>query len=257
MHQWMGGPDGLPRWGKRMMAAHRWALGSIIVLLGVLLARDVSAWGTLVTRLCVRSPSKSSIPSHAPSSRGCSSRMLTSRPLRRLAPGRTARASAREHFVNLPRSAAQLEHDACPSDVPCVVTAIAKDFETLARPSAAEPEKRVALTCLGHGVGDVHQPRYVSFKDDRGGNEIDVQGPWTPHLHAVWDTCLIAQKLGTDIPRIAAERWAHVTEAERAPWTTTSAEDWANESFALTTAAAVPYCLTQAQACWYDQDHET
>jgi hypothetical protein len=83
-------------------------------------------------------------------------------------------------------------------------------------------------------VGDVHQPLHVSFKDDRGGNAIDEQGPCADNLHAVWDTCLIERTLGRDIRHIAAELRSRVTEAERAAWTGTGAKDWANESFLIT-----------------------
>jgi len=45
MHHSMVGPDDLTRRGKRMRAARQWAPVGIVVVLGVLLAREVSAWG--------------------------------------------------------------------------------------------------------------------------------------------------------------------------------------------------------------------
>jgi hypothetical protein len=173
------------------------------------------------------------------------------------------RQRASEHFVNLPRSATRIAQNPCPMDTPCVVTAINTDFKALTRPHASTTDKLAALKFLGHWVGDIHQPLHVSFKDDRGGNEIDAQGPCAQHqppvqdLHAVWDTCIIEQQLGTDIKHIATELRQTVTETQRAKWTTTSAKDWANESFAITTAAEVAYCIKKDQACWYDLNHKT
>jgi S1/P1 Nuclease len=105
-------------------------------------------------------------------------------------------------------------------------------------------------------VGDVHQPLHVSFKDDRGGNAIDEQGPCADNLHAVWDTCLIERTLGRDIRHIAAELRSRVTEAERAAWTGTGAKDWANESFLITTAETVRYGVRTETGCWYEADNE-
>ena len=242
MHQSMVGPDDLTRRGKRMRAARRWTLVGMVVVLGVLLARDVSAWGDTGHQIIC----EIAFQELHPQARAAVTRLLQHEAdFMTFATACTwpdhPRKRASEHFVNLPRAAAQLEHNACPSDVPCVVTAIAQDVETLARPSASDPEKLAALKFLGHWVGDVHQPLHVSFQDDKGGNEIDEQAPCAQNLHAVWDTCIIQRKLGTNVPHIATELRAQVTEAERTRWTTTGAKDWANESFAITTAAAVQY----------------
>ncbi len=167
-----------------------------------------------------------------------------------------------EHFVNLPRSAAGIETDSCPLATTCTVTAITKDRAALADTTRTDAKRREALKYLGHWVGDVHQPLHVSFKDDRGGNEIDAQGPCLqrPHpvkdLHAVWDTCMIEAKLGTDIPTIATDLRTQVTETQRAQWNSTSPKDWANESFQLTTSPDVQYCVKKANACWYDATNQ-
>jgi S1/P1 Nuclease len=138
-----------------------------------------------------------------------------------------------------------------------VVTAIGADVAILSRVNAPEMDGLAALKYLGHWVGDVHQSLHVSFTDDRGGNEILEQGPCGDDLHAVWDTCIIERKLGRDIRHIAAELRSRVTETERTAWTSTGAKDWANESFAITTSAAVRYCVQTETGCWYEEDHET
>jgi S1/P1 Nuclease len=137
-----------------------------------------------------------------------------------------------------------------------VVTAIDADFVVLSQASALEMDKLAALKYLGHWVGDVHQPLHVSFKDDRGSNAINEQGPCAENLHAVWDTCIIERKLGRDIRHIASELRSRATDAERAAWTSTGAKDWANESFMITTAVAVRYCVKTETGCWYEEDNE-
>jgi hypothetical protein len=166
------------------------------------------------------------------------------------------RQRAGEHYVNLPRTATGLGDTPCPVDTPCLLTAIAGDLAALSQAEAPAPDRLAALKFLGHWVGDVHQPLHVSFKDDRGGNEIRAQGSCRDNLHAVWDTCLIERTLGQDIRDLAAERRMRVTGAERAAWTRTGAKDWANESFAITTSAAGRYCVQTARGCWYEADHE-
>jgi hypothetical protein len=56
---------------------------------------------------------------------------------------------------------------------------------------------------------------------------------------------------------MASELRSRVTDTERAAWTSTGAKDWANESFAITTAAAVRYCGKAETGCWYEEDNET
>jgi hypothetical protein len=166
------------------------------------------------------------------------------------------RKRAGEHFVNLPRSAAQIGDDPCPLDEACVVTAIDADVAVLSRADAPAMDRLVALKYLGHWVGDVHQPLHVSFQDDRGGNAIAARGPCGDNLHAVWDTCIIERKLGRDVRHVAGELRSRVTDAEWAAWTRTGAKDWANESFAITTTESVRYCVRTETGCWYEADNE-
>jgi nuclease S1 len=247
-----------------MQVVGRWAPIGLVVLFGVFLVRDVYAWGDagheIVCEIAFQeltAPARTRVlqllqPETAFStfSRSCTW------------PDGPPRLRGSEHFVNLPRSAVRIENDPCPLSDKCVVTAIDTDFEVLSRTSATDAEKLAALKFLGHWVGDVHQPLHVSFKDDRGGNEIDAHGPCTQDahpvrdLHAVWDTCIIAHKLGTDIQQIASDLRTPVTAAQRAEWTNTHGKDWANESFALTTTVAVKYCIQTATGCRYAENNE-
>jgi hypothetical protein len=47
-----------------------------------------------------------------------------------------------------------------------------------------------------------------------------------------------------------------MTDAERAAWTGTGAKDWANESFLITTAETIRYCVRTETGCWYEADNE-
>ncbi len=60
------------------------------------------------------------------------------------------RKRSREHFVNLPRSATQLENDPCPLAEKCLVTAIEVDLQIAADASATDAIKLNALKFLGH-----------------------------------------------------------------------------------------------------------
>ena len=166
------------------------------------------------------------------------------------------RKRSREHFVNLPRSATQLENDPCPLADKCLVTAIEVDLKIVADAGAPDASKLDALKFLGHWVGDVHQPMHVSFEDDRGGNRIGETGPCERNLHAVWDGCIIEQKLGRDIRSIAAALRGAVTPAARNEWNSTGPKAWANESFNITTSEAVSYCVKKSGACWYAADNK-
>jgi hypothetical protein len=165
------------------------------------------------------------------------------------------RKRSREHFVNLPRSATQLENDSCPLVDKCVVTAIEVDLQIVADAGATDASKLDALKFLGHWVGDIHQPLHVSFRDDRGGNSIKVSGPCSRNLHAVWDGCIIETKLGTDIRNIATDLRGAVTPADRVQWNSTGPKTWANESFRITISKATGYCVKKDDACWYATDN--
>jgi hypothetical protein len=73
------------------------------------------------------------------------------------------------------------------------VTAIKRDFEVLSSNSANPAQKLASLKFFGHWVGDIHQPLHISFKDDRGGNNITVVGECQGELHAAWDSCLVVK----------------------------------------------------------------
>jgi nuclease S1 len=240
-----------------MISMGPWTKAGLVILLGLFGARDVYAWGDTGHQLIC----EIAFQELNPQARARVIALLQRDPDFSLFSKACTwpdhpRKRTSEHFVNLPRSSAQIEDDPCPLDAKCVVTAIDADFAILSQASASEMDRLAALKYLGHWVGDVHQPLPVSFKDDRGGNAIDAQGPCAENLHAVWDTCIIERKLGRDIRHMASELRARVTAAERVAWTSTSAKEWANESLMITTAEAVRYGVKTETGCWYEPDNE-
>jgi len=228
------------------------------VLLGLVLVREVAAWGDAGHQIIC----EIAFQELQPQAREAVQRLLQQDPDFTLFSKACTwpdhpRKRASEHFVNLPRTAERLGDPPCPMDAPCVVTAIEADVAALSRAGATTPDKLTALKFLGHWVGDVHQPLHVSFHDDKGGNDILEEGPCAENLHAVWDTCIIQRKLGTNIRRIATALRATVTSEQRTQWTSTGAKDWANESFAITTAEDVEYCVKTTTDCRYEEDNAT
>jgi hypothetical protein len=130
-------------------------------------------------------------------------------------PDRPPRKRGAEHFVNVPRHAAELGDDECPLAENCVVTAIEDDFAVLASSDATDEEKLEALKFLGHWVGDIHQPLHVSFEDDRGGNRVGTKATSCDSLHAVWDRCLVEERIGMHPIPLAAELHLDAPESDQ------------------------------------------
>jgi len=122
------------------------------------------------------------------------------------------RKRASEHFINLPRNTSGLTSDDCPAADKCVLTAILNDSKNLASKSEKPGDRLIALKFLGHWVGDIHQPLHVSFGDDRGGNNIQVDGECSGNLHASWDNCLVRNAVGPDVGDAATDLVDAITD---------------------------------------------
>lgn len=159
-----------------------------------------------------------------------------------------------DHFINVPRSAAAITTGECPLADTCVVTAITSDLSVLADPDSSDAEKLLALKLLGHWVGDLHQPMHVAYQDDRGANDIDVDLDMPDaNLHGVWDYSIVTANLGDDHTRIATDLRASISDWQRVSWLGSSPVEWANESYQITMAPSVGYCVRQQGACWYSE----
>jgi len=161
------------------------------------------------------------------------------------------RKRAPDHYMNLPHDLSVITTDECLLAKTCLFTAIKKDLELLSDKSQSDEVRLNALKLLGHWVGDIHQPLHVSFKDDRGGNSIDVAGKCRGTLHGVWDGCILERQLGKDANTIANDFLTSISEDKRRSWQSSSAIEWANESYQITLSPETGYCTMKDDGCWY------
>ena len=73
-----------------------------------------------------------------------------------------------------------------------LVTAIDTCITILKNKDSSEEDVVFHLKMLVHLIGDLHQPMHIGRREDKGGNDIQVQwfGQGT-NLHSVWDTKII------------------------------------------------------------------
>jgi nuclease S1 len=157
------------------------------------------------------------------------------------------------HYVDLEISAPDLK-SACFGEPPlngalasngpaqdCVVDKINEFAAELKDPATTDQERRYALQFILHFVGDVHQPLHSSDDNDRGGNDEKVKavpalpkgtGKSSGELHGFWDTQFVALQ-GKTAASVATRLIAKISQAQRAKWSSGTAADWANESFAV------------------------
>src|SRR6185312_3713186 len=112
----------------------------------------------------------------------------------------------------------------------CVVTKIEDFRKILADPKAPRPERQKALKFLVHFVQDMHQPVHVGHRDDRGGNDLQVQFfDQGSNLHRVWDSGLIERgnRSEKDWGEALSKR---ITPEQAESWSKGTPADWATES---------------------------
>lgn len=130
-----------------------------------------------------------------------------------------------------------------------MLTAILNDAKVLSSKDATDADHLIALKSLGHWVGDIHQPLHVSFEEDRGGNNIMVNGQCSGNLHATWGNCLVQYAVGPDISDAVTELFEGLTPQMQKRWSASEPRDWANESFAISKAARTGYCTMHGESC--------
>src|ERR1051326_2604987 len=106
------------------------------------------------------------------------------------------------HFLNVPRETYAISPNDCLNE-DCILKGIAYHTKGLTMPGISENQHAQALKYLGHWLGDIHQPLHVSFKDDRGGNDMTVSGECSGSFHSAWDTCLLHLAVGEDVKAAA------------------------------------------------------
>jgi hypothetical protein len=142
-------------------------------------------------------------------------------------------ASAPLHYVNIPRSSTRYDRQRDCADGLCVTEGVLKYAAELGRPGL-DPERRwQAFAWLCHLVGDLHQPLHAGFRDDRGGNEVEIvfRGERS-NLHRFWDSLLVDERL-PDAESLAAAVTRAAQPLERTEWEPADVASWTNESHAL------------------------
>jgi hypothetical protein len=110
-----------------------------------------------------------------------------------------------------------------------VVEALQRLTTVLQEPQATLQDQVVAVKCLVHLVGDIHQPLHVGRREDQGGNTITVFWFGAPsNLHKVWDEQLIeAEQLRFSA---LAAFLTPPTAADVAAWQHSTVLDWVREA---------------------------
>jgi hypothetical protein len=74
----------------------------------------------------------------------------------------------------------------------CVVSGLQYYVGVLGDRSQPDAVRREALKFVVHFVGDIHQPLHAGYRDDKGGNDYQVQYEGTgTNLHKVWDSKML------------------------------------------------------------------
>lgn len=171
-----------------------------------------------------------------------------------------------DHYINVPRTWHYIRYERCVINDTCLFTAIRYDESILRNSSTTDKEKWKALKYLGHWIGDIHQPLHVSFKDDRGGNQVLLESGigCRKKLHAVWDQCIpedLMQAMGLN-PKETDQRedfgkvlHAEITTQQRQRWASeVRLVKWAGESFKQARQPTVQYCIRNGNKCKYTED---
>jgi S1/P1 Nuclease len=197
------------------------------------------------------------------------------------------RMHPKDHFINVARDTVAITGGTCPistitgQPAQCVFAGIERDLAILKDTRKTNQERVIALMAVGHWVGDIHQPLHISFKDDIGGNDINVStsgrcgtSTYRPgNLHAVWDNCLLESGLFEKVRQRANYRasWgertityravdtllANTSLAEERTFVQTAPWEWAAESFEITRHADAQYCVLVGATCQYSATQVT
>ena len=153
--------------------------------------------------------------------------------------------SAPQHYVNIPHNASHYDRERdCPDGL-CVTEAIKKYANQLGDPRLANPrldrrKQWEAFAWLCHLVGDLHQPLHAGYRDDRGGNYVQVSYRGKAiNLHQFWDRTLIREHLEPN------GKWQKPASNGNSllagkSWNPVETDAWTDESHQLAGEAAYP-----------------
>lgn len=150
------------------------------------------------------------------------------------------RWSAPLHYVNIPHHSNHYQRERDCREDRCVTEGILHFANQLTWPDLEPPKRWQAFAFVCHLVADLHQPLHAGFRDDRGGNTVDVyyQGKeW--NLHQLWDGVIVRERL--DNERAMVERLVRAGRRQAGDsWSPGDVVAWTNQSHALANESAYP-----------------
>ena len=145
-----------------------------------------------------------------------------------------------QHYVNIPRYAEYYDAERDCREGLCVTEAIKKYANQLGDGHLPREKRAEAFGWLCHLVGDLHQPLHCGFRDDRGGNTVDVIFLGREmNLHEYWDRQLILERSAT-LDGLLANLGALTADNLNSEWIPGVVDDWTWESHQLALARSYP-----------------
>lgn len=131
------------------------------------------------------------------------------------------------HYINMSFDVRYEDSEKNPSGD--LVTGIEKCKSVILDKTSSKQDKAFYLKLLVHLIGDLHQPMHVGQKEDKGGNDIQVQwfGKGT-NLHSVWDSKMI-EHYNMTYTELAANT-NEISKDEVLRFQQGSIVDWVNET---------------------------
>lgn len=99
------------------------------------------------------------------------------------------------HYINFHSPTCQyVPPRDCP-DGQCVLAALPHYIAILGDRSQPDAARLQALKFVVHFIGDIHQPLHAGYRDDKGGNDYQVQFQGQGmNLHRVWDSGMLGTR---------------------------------------------------------------
>jgi hypothetical protein len=144
------------------------------------------------------------------------------------------------HYVNIPRHSDQYDRERDCAEGRCVTEGILHFANQLTWPQLEHEKRWQAFAFVCHLVADLHQPLHAGFRDDRGGNTVDViysGREW--NLHQVWDGVIVRERLD-DESRMVEQLLSAGRRQSPGEWAPSDVKTWTDQSHALALASAYP-----------------
>ena len=129
----------------------------------------------------------------------------------------------------------------------CVSAQITRAHRVLADESLPDNVRLEALAFMVHFAGDIHMPLHSGDREDRGGNDRDVDYGIVPdlNLHWIWDGPL-AERAISDPADPVVRRYS---AAERGELAGGDPADWGRESWQISRSFIYPTAFDREDVC--------